>query len=193
MRYWWENSHWGITNNMQETNKVDYQPGGAALVFMNWLLHQAQRPCDDKVGLGWWCWAWLRGKTNKIIQIVSAYRPCKLDVVLTTYQQQVWVGAKQKIWTCPRKWLQELSQEILQLMEVGDKVIILADMNEDVLAKDIAQFCKAMNLVEAIHSLHGPSPVPTHQWGSKAINGIFLTKTLLNNIQGGFFPSAKPL
>jgi len=51
------------------------------------------------------------------------------------YQQQVWVRAKQKIWTCPRKqFLQELSQEIIQWMEAREEVIVLADMNKDVLA-----------------------------------------------------------
>jgi len=83
--------------------------------------------------------------------------------------------------------LQELEQEIKQWMEVGDKIIVLADMNEDIAAKDITQFCQWTNLVKAIHSLHGPSPVPMHQHGSKAINGIFVTKSLLTEAKGGFF------
>jgi len=76
-------------------------------------------------------------------------------------------------------------------MEAGEEIIVLANMNEDVLVKDIAQFCQATNLVEAIHSLHGPSPVPTHQWGSKAINRIFVTKTVLTKEQGGFLSFGK--
>jgi len=52
MRYWWESSHWSITNNTQETNEVTYQPGGAALIIINQLLHRSQRPGNDKVGLG---------------------------------------------------------------------------------------------------------------------------------------------
>ncbi len=71
-------------------------------------------------------------------------------------------------------------------MTEGKEVIVLADMNEDVLAKDIVQFCKTTTLVEAITSLHGTAPVPTHQWGSKTIDGIFMSKTLLNKVRGGF-------
>jgi len=76
-------------------------------------------------------------------------------------------------------------------MEAGEEIIVLANMNKDILAKDITQFCQATNLVEAIHSLHGPSPVPSHQWGSKAIDGIFVTKTLLTKAQGGFLSFGK--
>jgi len=41
-RYWWESSHWSISNNLQETNDAAYQPGGTALVIMNQLSHRAQ-------------------------------------------------------------------------------------------------------------------------------------------------------
>jgi len=59
-------------------------------------------------------------------------------------------------------------------------------MNEDVLALDIQKFCMETHLVEAISSLHGTSPVLTHQRGSKAIDGIFLSKPLLEEAKGGF-------
>jgi len=51
-RYWWESSHWSISHNILETNDTTYQPGGTAVVIMNHLSHRAQRPGDDKVGLG---------------------------------------------------------------------------------------------------------------------------------------------
>jgi len=68
----------------------------------------------------------------------------------------------------------------------GQRSYSISGMNEDILVKDIAQFCKTINLVEAIMSLHGMAPVPTHQWGSKAIDSIFMSKTLLNEVRGGF-------
>jgi len=40
--YWWENSHWSVASNHNETNKAAYQPGGTALVVLNQLSHQAQ-------------------------------------------------------------------------------------------------------------------------------------------------------
>ncbi len=67
MRYWWEACHWSLSHNQQETNEAAYQPGGAGIVVVNQLAHRAQRPGDDKIGLGRWCWARLRGKNNKIL------------------------------------------------------------------------------------------------------------------------------
>jgi len=68
--YWWENSHWSIANNHNETNEAAYQPGGTALVVLNQLSHWAQRPGDDKVGLGQWCWARLQGKTINTVNCI---------------------------------------------------------------------------------------------------------------------------
>jgi len=47
--------------------------------------------------------------------------------------------------------------------------------------------------VEAISSLHGISLVPTHQRGSKAINGIFLSRSLLEEAKGGFLQFGKSM
>jgi len=65
-------------------------------------------------------------------------------------------------------------------------VILLADMNDEVTSPTLAKFCRELNLVEAISTLHGKSPLPTHQSGSKAIDGIYLSRNLLRDAQGGF-------
>jgi len=62
---------------------------------------------------------------------------------------------------------------------------VLVDMNEDVLAPDIKQFCQDTNMVEVIAAMHGNSLLPTHQRGSKAIDGIFLSPALLEEAKGG--------
>jgi len=43
-----------------------------------------------------------------------------------------------------------------------------------------------VHLVEVISSLHGTSPHPTHQRGSKAIDGIYVSRSLLKAAKGGF-------
>jgi len=63
---------------------------------------------------------------------------------------------------------------------------VLADMDKDVAAKDIKQFCKDTNLMEAIAVLHSNAPIPTHQQGSKSIDSIFISKTLLVEARGRF-------
>jgi len=61
-RYWWESCQWKVSHNTHKTNDVPYQPGGTGMMILNHLAHRAQCPGDDKVGLGQWCWAQLRGK-----------------------------------------------------------------------------------------------------------------------------------
>ncbi len=119
--------------------------------------------------------------------MVAAYRPCKSDGPLTTYQQQLRYWYKHKQTKCPKTlFLNNLAKEIQQWQEEGDKVIVLADMNEDVLAPEINKFCQATHMVEAIAALHGKSPMPTHQCGSRAIDGIFLSHSLLEDAKGRF-------
>jgi len=62
--------------------------------------------------------------------------------------------------------------------------VLLADMNDDINSATIQQFCRETNLVDAISELHGLLPIPMHQWGWKAINGIFMSRILLNNAAG---------
>jgi len=62
--------------------------------------------------------------------------------------------------------------------------MLLADMNDDVLSKEIQKFCHELNLVEAISMLHGKSPIPTHQHGSKAIDGIYILLALMEDTEG---------
>jgi len=80
------------------------------------------------------------------------------------YQQQLRYWYKHKQTKCPKAlFFSNLAKEIQQWQEEGDKVIVLADMNKDVLSSDINKFCQATHLVEAIAALHRKSPIPTHQ------------------------------
>jgi len=59
-------------------------------------------------------------------------------------------------------------------------------MNKDIQAMRLKEFCNKLNLVKGIAHLHGLAKTPTHQHGSKAIDGIFLSEGLLEDAQGGF-------
>jgi len=88
---------------------------------------------------------------------------------------------------CPKKsMLTDLVTTIQEWQDKGDWIILLADMNDDVSSSTIQDFCRTTNLVEAIHGLHGRAKVPTHQRGSTAIDGIFMSPSLLEAAHGGF-------
>jgi len=88
-KFWWENSHWLMTHNQQETHALQHQWGGMGIVVMNQLSYWAPWPGDNKMGLGRWCWARLHGKHDQYLRIVSVYQPCSANGPLSTYQQQV--------------------------------------------------------------------------------------------------------
>ena len=82
--------------------------------------------------------------------------------------------------------LNDLAMAIREWQDDGDRIILLADMNDDVSGSAIQEFCQSVHLVEAIQYLHGRASVPTHQRRSAAIDGIFLSPSLLKDAQGGF-------
>ncbi len=87
----------------------------------------------------------------------------------------------------------DLATAIQEWQDEGDQIILLADMNDDISGSTIQEFCHTTNLVEAIHGLHGQAKVPMHQRGSTAINGIFMSPSLLEAAHSGFFALAKLL
>ncbi len=90
---------------------------------------------------------------------------------------------------CPRdKFLSDLKQAISKWQEDGNFIILLADMNEDILSKDLQIFCQELQLVKAISSLYRKSPIPTHQRGRNAIDGIFVSGALMKDVTGGNLP-----
>jgi len=88
---------------------------------------------------------------------------------------------------CPHlKCLEDLKMEVLKWQEAGEQVILLGDMNDKVTAPVLQKFYQDLQLVEAISTLHGKSPHPTHQCGSIAIDGIYISRSLLQEAHGRF-------
>jgi len=73
----------------------------------------------------------------------------------------------------------------MQWQEDGDLIVLLVDMNDDVTSDLIQQFCQEINLMEEISDLYRQSPIPTHQSGSRAIDGIYVSRTFISNVEGG--------
>jgi len=63
--------------------------------------------------------------------------------------------------------------------EAGKQVVVGINMNEYVGHPDISTFFGEFGMVEAITNQHGLEAPPTHQLGSQAINGLFITPGLL--------------
>jgi len=65
-----------------------------------------------------------------------------------------------------RKFLVDLTDDILQWQEEGNNIILMIDINEDILAPRITKFCNESNLEEAIANLQAH---PQHQHTKKEV------------------------
>jgi len=80
------------------------------------------------------------------------------------YQQHVGHWSKQGINRCPKEqFLQDLDKNITQWQEEGDQIVVMVDMNEDIQAIQLKEFCNKLNLVEGIAHLHSLAKTPMHQ------------------------------
>jgi len=184
---WWENSQWIVSYNRNESPHSAYQPGGTAVVVTNKLSHSALKPGDDPIGLGRWCWIKLRGTHAHHTRIVSMYRPCKADGILTSYQQQLRTLGKLNRDICPKQAiLDDLAKQISEWQAAGDTVIVAADFNDDIRSDTIRGFFSKFGMSEVIS--HGnPAQLPaTHNRGSLPIDGIFVPDELIPFCWAGF-------
>jgi len=69
---------------------------------------------------------------------------------------------------------------------LGDIVIIMADVNDNVKGPTTQKQLRCMGLIEAITFLHKENPPNTHQRGQALIDGIFVSLLLLDGARGGY-------
>jgi len=138
---WWENLHWSLSHNRNDTHSSIYQHGGTGIVVTNALSHCALKPGDDLLGLGHWCWVLLHSQNSHNVWIVSMYCPCKADSALSTYQQHLHTLGWLKHDTCPKQAiLDNLAKEITLWQEAGNTVIITADFNDNICSDNLQMF-----------------------------------------------------
>jgi len=190
---WWESVQWSMAYNKMEAHPSVYQPGGTALGIFNAMVHRAQRPGDDKVGLGRWCWGRLRGKNNIIIWVVSVYRPCFSTGPTSTYQQQL-RHPDHRLPACPRaRFMVELLVEIKEWKAAGEQLMILGDFNDDTSQVAFKRRFQELGLVDALAHLHGQPTWPTHNRGSNPIDAMYISPELLQGATGGYLGFDKGL
>ena len=134
--------------------------------------------------MGRWSWVDLKGKGNKMIRVVSAYRVSQVQAETagphTACQQQykALVRKKNKIVSPRQAFMADFEHSLRLWSQVeGHELIIMMDANEDLREKkDLRTFCEALNLVDAVEML-SPDLVgdQTYLWGRKRLDYIFLS------------------
>jgi len=187
MKGWWENSHWSLSHNCNDSHSSIYQPSGTGIVVTNALSHCALKPGDDPLGLGHWCWVLLRGQNSHNVQIISMYCPCKADSALSTYQHHLHTLGRLKHNLCPKQAiLDDLAKEITLWQEAGKTVIIAADFNDDICSNFLRRFYLQFSLSDVCSTLHGSALPATHNCGTLPIDSIFAPAALIPMCHAGY-------
>ena len=138
--------------------------------------------------MGRWSWIDLRGKKNKMIRVISAYRVSQTNNTkvgeLTLYKQQVRSLLKRGVKKPDPKqaFLCDLGKFIRKWREQEDnrEIILMADMNEYTGDKgSLYDFCIDTDLIDTV-ALVNPEieQDPTYIYGRKRIDYIFTSPAL---------------
>ena len=140
----------------------------------------------DPSGLGRWVWQLYRGKHNRRLRVVTAYRPCDKKGgpgLYTTFRQhRDYFNKKGEGNKDPRRQiLIDLAKDVSQWHADGEQVVVYMDCNEDVRSQNIKQWADLCGLREVITEAHGESEAPStckkhkrkKHGKSKPIDGLF--------------------
>jgi exonuclease III len=183
MSTWFEARHQTIAYNVTVRPKRQRQYGGVGLISTNKMSHRVMGESVDASGLGRWCSTQYRGSNGLKLRVAVAYCPHDSGGDRSVYGQHRFYYNSMGKARAPRKaFWEDLTKEVKQWINGGDQVVLMGDWNEDV--REVQRkHLGPLGLVEPLVTKHGP--VPTYQRGSKAIDGIFLSKSLQMS-QGGY-------
>ena len=183
---WFQALHLSLAYNVTQYPPSPSQYGGVGIFSINKACHRVLTRGQDPSNLGRWAWTRYRGKDGLALRIVTAYCPHDRGGDLSVYGQHrhhFHVLGKPRI---PRQaFWEDLLQALQQWLAAGDQLIVSGDWNEDV--NDVQRkYFEPIGLREVLLEKFGDAP-NTFEFGSKPIDGIFMSSTLSIQ-QGGYLP-----
>jgi hypothetical protein len=139
----------------------------------------------DPYGLRWWCWTLYSRSDGHWKRIVMAYNACKNKKkdLRTTYQQhRQYLITKRKDLTCLNKlFWQHLLKQLTKWQTTRDRIFLFMDHNEHTydgpLGRSLAN-PSILGLCEAILHHTGRRTGATFFWGSKPIDGLWVSSNI---------------
>ena len=141
-------------NSREPEVSATKQPGGTAVISNSKMSAKVNDKGSDPSNLGRWTWVRCGEKGRLNTTFFSVYRPCAphTSAGSTTFDQHLRHIKSDN----PREQiLIDLEEEIKKFQIKGDNIIIGMDANENVKGRRISRFMDALNLKDAILSLHG--------------------------------------
>jgi hypothetical protein len=122
------------------------QWGGTAQISRGQAAFRVIESGREPARLGRWVWTQYRGKGNRCLRVVTAYRPCKKTTAspyATWTQQQTHFQSKNQDREPRTAILDDLQSEINRWVADGEHVVLMMDYNEDVRSEAITWFLDA--------------------------------------------------
>jgi hypothetical protein len=151
VKEWWEQDTVHTVRAHNQNQKCDSvtQWGGTAQISQGQAAFRVMESGRDPTRLGRWVWTLYRGKGNRRLRVVTAYRPCKKNdsSPYATWTQHRNYFRGKKLEREPRTAiLEDLQTEINGWTSAGEHVVLMMDCNEDVRSVAITNFLNACGL-----------------------------------------------
>jgi hypothetical protein len=175
------------TSSNVEPSRTSYQPGGTMTVAMTKYTGRIINIIKDDTLMGRWSGFTLSNNFQHNLNIVTVYQSVPSDGIHSTFRQQqsrlLDIGYQNP--NPQRQLLDDLQVQVQSWNSRGDITLILIDANDNIYTKDsfLPTFLAKTNLTSLIpNSFDHP---PTYARGSKCIDYIFGTTSLLQHVVAG--------
>ena len=195
VRPWFHSAATHVAWYRDKEHTTNYQPGGTAIIVRDSHTGRICGSGRDPSGLGRWVWVQLRGHHGSRLRIVSAYRPVynPRDPGSVWSQQQAFFESQvpSRVVDPRQVFLDDLAEMLAKAHADGDQVLLALDANEPTLWQPdnvVESICTAHQL-DNVHFLRHDrsSAPPTHNRGSRPIDGMFASATVTGG-PCGYFP-----
>ena len=189
------NGHFRLNNSPGYPKRSMYQPGGVASGFDSSMkMRYLREGCDP---FGRWIWQEF-GQNMHITRIYTLYRVNdgseNASGTSTAWYQQRCLYEEKGMRVNPRKQvLEDLCNDISPCIEKGQNIILGGDFNESMCSKEqMKKKLEDIGLYNVFEQRLNHTNLPrTHVRGSKAIDHIWVTHHILDNISyAGYSPFA---
>jgi hypothetical protein len=166
-----------------------FQVGGVAQIAVGDITSRMLKHGGDSTGQGRWTWHQLKGKKERIVRVITAYRPVKnCNSAGSVWNQHQHYADTHRIEGNPQsRWIDDLVAELRIWIQQGESIILLVDLNDNVVSGKASAKLREVGLSEKLTSTHNMQ-IPTYQRGSAPIDGIFTTKDIVT-VQCGYVSS----
>mgnify|MGYP001793734796 CR=1 FL=1 len=172
------------TTHAMIPNQSEYQPGGVAAIVAPTVNSRVSEVTADSYGCGRWITVTMKGKENKKLHIVQAYRPIKSTTMNATYVQQRRKLRASGITECPQKaFFRHLRQHVIRLSKDG-QIVLGLDANCRNNTETWKNWMNSLPLVDVMEKFYD---TPEKTTKSTTIDYILATPTL-NITQGEVLP-----